>query len=1229
MVTSGAGCNLMMKNGEVAPPDQGGTLRSEERPGGDTRPSHDPGVSHAARRDLYPGISSLYPNQDFDYDGGTTPLRPRECQPPQWNWRQNSTDSPVSWKPVPPCAKDPCTPTAPTSGGGHDSGLPLQDRRPDDHDLTFPYLIRNYVEGEPSEYEAHQRRLQACLLRREWRPDSHHSDHRYFSQLYVEGVPLEHQRQQWRPPTAPALPAKWSLNQTLAFPCLDQGYVKGLNMGRTKGDSYRIRPYVRHSPGTRVVERVADLNSDYPQFRDDLHKIGGPSTRTSDRRDDEFEGVTLMQAGTPSPASGAGGGAAVPSTDPREIITRALQQVWRLLKHRRRGTLRQTLLQAVDERAEAGFRSYFNTRVSSVWDEQDRRGDTGGADIAEGLEVDQEWMRAVVDLMWDEYREQHPADRCERASSRGAPSSSSAEPPRRAGPPPPEPVRYDPPDRTSHTNDSSEVSTDESDAVSAMQALTWAEYHDEPDRRWRLRAWEIRDDIDMMLRNMVWNGDQGEACYCARSIYRLFLHTCDTTSTRSRSWVEAEVGQAFRPHLFRVPNPWDFELDPDMQGWLTGIKDQIVACANLKHDDIMAYRERVATRKRRREQEATQGRPGSSTDVAANRGEESEEHFQADDNVKVPSLQENIRTMTAEYPPTATSTAVTGDASSRWETAQQVTSSEGKSQCRHERLEPRHPEPVDPAAPLPLSVAEAVDLWRQLLGLSDNQNMGDMDRAVESGGRVIPRSAADNAVDTMREYDRHDLAILTIGLVELVRRLIAEGAQILAASEEDLVEVEVERADGHSLMQMSQATCKKTFKDQAVVLQEFQVAWAAEAAGRASGLKLRELQGKAKRYRLQHGPNDVLDLFDALLVTMQVDLEQEVEGTTLEDGEMSWLQTWWERICRHMQPPTSGSSGSGDAVWIDPREPEEGEALAAEEVAYMAEERCQKLWKQAQEAQHDAEEEEYDRHMQQVWESHVREAEAQRWQSWDDWAMFDEMRRPPKRRRSMVELQLGPPPGASGVETTTRMPLPLHVGDGLQVLRATVVGSQGSEPSEGTTEPVESMELQPPKYDITADEQQQVTSPPASLDFHTYQQECQKLRDGLISEAYVLAMWGEAALDLMQAEMTLADMEEDDGVAVEGSGHNQLDNDMACDGNGRQGGLKGHFHDQSDIVMNESDETHTELMNHEDDGRSSQALPQSPGGLRGQQHNQYDMAVADGLQTHLEHMNQVEGDDNQ
>ncbi|CAE7941975.1 unnamed protein product, partial [Symbiodinium necroappetens] len=106
----------------------------------------------------------------------------------------------------------------------------------------------------------------------------------------------------------------------------------------------------------------------------------------------------------------------------------------------------------------------------------------------------------------------------------------------------------------------------------------------------------------------------------------------------------------------------------------------------------------------------------------------------------------------------------------------------------------------------------AVDLWRQLLGLCDTQAMGDMDRAVQSGGRVIPRSVADNAVDTMREYDRHDLAILTIGLVELVRRLMAEGAQILAASEEDLVEVEVERADGHSLMQTSKTACRKTFR---------------------------------------------------------------------------------------------------------------------------------------------------------------------------------------------------------------------------------------------------------------------------------------------------------------------------------------------------------------------------------------------------------------------------------
>ena len=95
-------------------------------------------------------------------------------------------------------------------------------------------------------------------------------------------------------------------------------------------------------------------------------------------------------------------------------------------------------------------------------------------------------------------------------------------------------------------------------------------------------------------------------------------------------------------------------------------------------------------------------------------------------------------------------------------------------------------------------------MWRQLLRIAEGAGMGDMDRSVQEGRYTLPRDMADNMVDTLREMDQHDLAIMTLGLVDLIRRLMVECSQVLANARSDLVEVEVEpeeEADRSSLVQ--------------------------------------------------------------------------------------------------------------------------------------------------------------------------------------------------------------------------------------------------------------------------------------------------------------------------------------------------------------------------------------------------------------------------------------------
>ena len=48
------------------------------------------------------------------------------------------------------------------------------------------------------------------------------------------------------------------------------------------------------------------------------------------------------------------------------------------------------------------------------------------------------------------------------------------------------------------------------------------------------------------------------------------------------------------------------------------------------------------------------------------------------------------------------------------------------------------------------TIPEAVDMWKKLLGIAEGKSMGELDRAAQQGGRVLPRVMSDNMVDTLR-----------------------------------------------------------------------------------------------------------------------------------------------------------------------------------------------------------------------------------------------------------------------------------------------------------------------------------------------------------------------------------------------------------------------------------------------------------------------------------------------
>ena len=831
-----------------------------------------------------------------------------------------------------------------------------------------------------------------------------------------------------------------------------------------------------------------------------------------------------------------------------------LRTIRELLRAGRPGNLREGILGGCRLRRNLAFDRFMTTQLRAVWDEPIPPVELS---LAAGLETDVEWMTGVVQSLWNWFVSVTP----DSEVTEGQLCPPNEPPPR--GPPPPMPVHAD------RANDE-----EDSDAVSAMQTTCDAPV--EPDRGWGTDALEVRNDIAMVLRNMVQNNEEGEACHAATVLYRHF-HKVDETRTGSLQWVEALIRPELDRYILRVTYPHEYELDEDMLEWLEGIKTRIDACAWRKDKGVLTFRNQ---RKRRREERGTAAPDGPQDGESTTGASGSSSRPPTSEPLEVPdttSLMAGGRPRRSRSPARrgegTTGSSARSSGSRRnaaewrdwtdwedwgWSTrTTRVTestrvltpracpaSSSRPDQAPYRRTRPREMPPVDPAAPTPLSTSEAVDLWRQLLNIAQAPDMGELDRSVQNGGFAVPREAADNAVDTLKDMDAHDFAMMTLGLIELVRRIMAECSQIMAYArnrDNNMVEVAVEEEES-SLMQASGSTKLTPAPARApgklTILVELQAEFdTLQRRGWLVQPYAAALLDRLNAHRSACGSCEVLDLLSSLIVTVRGDLDEAGEASACSRPVEDWVRTWWRKVEAEI-PRTSMSAGSSEPIEVLDTQVEEGEQLALEELEYHRERDAEMAARSAQEAAHDEEESTWESEMERIQAMYAQASSqassAASYQAWEDWVMDQELRRPAARTRNYVEVDVGPAPGATGVNKKLKVAIPLECGPQVVLWQAQLVqtdaASSSSAPSTVLAPPAESQPMDQQRVSLATSADQGV---PRELDFGNYMTQYSRLQQGLISPEYVRQMWGESTLDLMLAQ---ADVEQ-----LEGAEETQLD----------------------------------------------------------------------------------------
>ncbi|CAE7662879.1 unnamed protein product [Symbiodinium sp. CCMP2456] len=138
------------------------------------------------------------------------------------------------------------------------------------------------------------------------------------------------------------------------------------------------------------------------------------------------------------------------------------------------------------------------------------------------------------------------------------------------------------------------------DGLSLVQNVTVSvhEFDDYPDPGWKAEAEGIAEDINIVLRNTVQNGEVLSACRMAVRLLHYMRTRPDRSTTGSRSDVEDVIIEPLRRHACHTSRATDEDVDEDQDSWVEGIWQRLLVCADrrLEQDLMGRHGARVKTR---------------------------------------------------------------------------------------------------------------------------------------------------------------------------------------------------------------------------------------------------------------------------------------------------------------------------------------------------------------------------------------------------------------------------------------------------------------------------------------------------------------------------------------------------------------------------------------------------------------------------------------------------------
>ena len=491
--------------------------------------------------------------------------------------------------------------------------------------------------------------------------------------------------------------------------------------------------------------------------------------------------------------------------------------------------------------------------------------------------------------------------------------------------------------------------------------------------------------------------------------------------------------------------------------------------------------------------------------------------------------------------------------------------------------------------PPPRDNDDCVDRWRFLLGVDPVS----LPQGVETTGQdrpFFPPERAEHIRHVISGYTSTQQGLMTLGLLTALRAMLAELGNLLHLA--SFVEVPVEGhvpppVDGEPEPEADEAESDSTMwlqlemqaheheglwlvqRDVNLIsglVLRFQDALSGGDAG-LSRLRAEHFRQRLHRLRLDENVDGAFaDQFEAVCVVAE---EAGSSSTAmgfhaLEPQVAEWSWAWWRLVepalvlqpldpQRPGDPVEVGSSletgqPSGAAMAEGPTEEQVIDQLAADQ----EEARGDDMALAAQQALFEAEEETYYRGVEEAVNRELESQAAQTARSWDDWALHDEMygtsSRP--RKRPCLDIMVCDGAGEVSQGTERRWKVPFSARGGRVTLSFGYMDEGDAAPSEASTVLVHADQERGGGMTGTASSAQPVPllgggNGPGStgeipLEFPAFQQLYDRWVRGETSDADIVAKYGAATLELLQAQRIVVSHElpsQDQGGEPHGESH--------------------------------------------------------------------------------------------